>query len=111
MSGDVQRLDKFLWFARIVRTRSLAARLCVSGLVTVGGAAVVKPRHPIRVGDRIAVPLGRVRRTLVVASLGERRGPAAEARLLYEEPAPPVPLVDEIRARWTPLLDDAGADA
>jgi len=111
MNGDSQRLDKFLWFARIVRTRSLATRLCLTGLVEVGGAATAKPHHPVRIGDRIAVPLGRVRRTLIVAALGARRGPAAEARLLYQEPTPPVPLIDDVRARWTPLLDDAGADA
>jgi ribosome-associated heat shock protein Hsp15 len=106
MSGEFQRLDKFLWFARIVRTRSLAARLCISGLVTVGGVAVVKPRHPIRVGDRITVPLGRVRRTLVVMGLGERRGPAAEARLLYEEIAAPTRLA-ELAPAWEPILVDS----
>ena len=107
MSGGegTVRIDKWLWFARLARTRSLAARLCAAGLVSVGGAPVLKPHHPVRIGDHVAVARGRVRRRLVVQALGARRGPAAEARLLYHEPEPPLPL-ERIDPAWTPLLDE-----
>jgi ribosome-associated heat shock protein Hsp15 len=84
------RLDKWLWFARLARTRSMAARLCAAGCVAIGGRAVAKPHHPVRVGDAVTVDLPHHRRTLVVRALGDRRGPAPEARLLYDEPTPPV---------------------
>jgi len=71
------RLDKWLWFARLARTRSLAARLCTEGRVTVGGRDGVKPHHAIRVGDVVTVELPHLRRRLIVRALGERRGPAA----------------------------------
>ena len=104
------RLDKWLWFARFAKTRSLAAKLCASGLVTVGGAAPMKSHHPVRVGDVIAVPQGRALRRVRVLALGERRGPPAEARLLYEDAAPPLPLRDAERAAWTPLLQEEPID-
>ncbi len=85
------RLDKWLWFARLARTRSLAARLCQSGAVSVGGSVVLKPHHLVRIGDTVAIAQGRVRRRVVIAALGERRGPAAEARGLYDESEPPAP--------------------
>ena len=80
-----RRLDQWLWFARFVKSRSLAARLCAAGAVAVNGIAVTKANHLIRAGDTIAVPQGAFRRTVRVLALGARRGPAAEARGLYEE--------------------------
>ncbi len=85
-----RRLDQWLWFARLVKSRSLAARLCVAGAVTVNQAAITKANHLIRIGDTITVPQGAFRRTVRLLGLGMRRGPAAEARLLYEEIAPPI---------------------
>ena len=103
---DGLRLDKWLWFARIAKTRALAARLCAEGDVTIGTIAVRKPHHLVRVGDRIAVRQGPYRRDLTVRALGARRGPASEARLLYEEETPPVRLRDAEQAAWSPLLDE-----
>jgi ribosome-associated heat shock protein Hsp15 len=100
------RLDKWLWFARFAKTRSLAARLCVEGCITVGGAPVLKAGHPLRVGDVLTVRQGRMLRRVTVVALGERRGPPTEARLLYAEPAMPLPLLDLERLAWTPLIDD-----
>jgi ribosome-associated heat shock protein Hsp15 len=100
-----RRLDQWLWFARLVKSRSLAARLCASGAVTINGSAVRKPNHLVRVGDAVAAPQGAFRRTVRVASLGCRRGPAMEARLLYEEASAPVDLSD-LAPAWVPLLDD-----
>jgi ribosome-associated heat shock protein Hsp15 len=98
-----RRLDQWLWFARLVKSRSLAARLCVAGVVIVNGMAVRKPNHMLRIGDILAAPQGAFCRKVRVLSLGTRRGPASEARNLYEESAAPVHLSDLVPA-WTPLL-------
>jgi ribosome-associated heat shock protein Hsp15 len=99
------RLDQWLWFARLVKSRSGAARLCASGLVAVNGNPVRKPSHTIRVGDTVVVPQGTVQRTARVVTIGHRRGPAVEARLLYEEIAAATPLAALV-PRWLPLLDE-----
>jgi ribosome-associated heat shock protein Hsp15 len=98
-----RRLDRWLWFARFVKSRSLAARLCVTGVVTVNGMAVRKPNQMLRIGDILAAPQGAFCRTVRVLSLGTRRGPPSEARKLYEESATPVHLSD-LAPAWTPLL-------
>lgn len=98
-----RRLDQWLWFARLVKSRSLASRLCAAGAVAVNGLAVKKGNHAVRVGDAIELPKGPFRRTVRVLALGLRRGPTGEARLLYEEPAAPVRL-SELTAPWAPLL-------
>jgi len=100
------RLDKWLWFARLARTRSLAARLCALGCVGVGSTIAAKPHHPVRVGDAVTVELPRRRRRLIVQALGTRRGPAAEARLLYHEPEPAITLHEAGGAAWTSLFED-----
>jgi ribosome-associated heat shock protein Hsp15 len=78
------RIDKWLWAARFTKTRSLATEAVVGGRVHVNGARV-KAAKEVQVGDRIELTIGTVRRTVVVRALAERRGPAAEAALLYEE--------------------------
>jgi ribosome-associated heat shock protein Hsp15 len=105
-AGDAAtlRLDKFLWFARLARTRSLAARLCAAGAVAIAGRPILKPGHPVRVGDVLTAPQGRLIRTIRIVALASRRGPAAEAQALYAELTPPRPAAD---AAWTRLLDDA----
>jgi ribosome-associated heat shock protein Hsp15 len=100
------RLDKWLWFARFAKTRSLAAKLCAEGAVTISGAVVLKPGHALRVGDAVGVRQGAVLRQVTVRSLGTRRGPPAEARRLYDEPAPPLRLGAIERAEWVPLIDE-----
>lgn len=102
------RLDQWLWFARFTKTRSLAARLCAAGEVRVNGATVKKPHQTVRVGDVVVVPQGGWQRTVRVLALGLRRGPAAEARTLYEEAAMAVPLRDTA-PDWVPLLDEGDA--
>jgi ribosome-associated heat shock protein Hsp15 len=109
MNGDISatatlRLDKWLWFARLVRTRSLATRLCAAGCVAIGSHTGAKPHHPVRVGDAVTVDLPRHRRRLVVRSLGQRRGPPAEARWLYDEPTAPI-VLDDMTQAWTSLFD------
>jgi ribosome-associated heat shock protein Hsp15 len=104
-----RRLDQWLWFARLVKSRSLSVRLCAAGAVTLNGAAVRKSNQLVRIGDAIAAPQGGFRRTVRVLALGARRGPAAEARLLYQEVAAPVRLAD-LAPAWEPLLQDEDAE-
>ena len=97
------RLDQWLWFARFVKSRSLAARLCAAGSVELNGSPVKKPNQTVRIGDVIALPQGGLQLTVRVLALGSRRGPASEVRQLYEGTAPPVRLRD-LAPEWTPLL-------
>jgi ribosome-associated heat shock protein Hsp15 len=85
------RLDKWLWHARFAKSRAVAARLCESGRLRIGGEAISKPHRLVRVGDVLTFPAGRHIRTVRVAALGARRGPAAEAQALYQDLAPPDP--------------------
>jgi len=103
-----RRLDQWLWFARFAKSRSLAARLCASGLVAVNGVAVAKPNHAVRVGDTIVATQGGWRRTMRVLALGQRRGTAGEARTLYAEAAPASRVA---LAAWEPLLAEDEAEA
>jgi ribosome-associated heat shock protein Hsp15 len=100
-----RRLDQWLWFARLVKSRSRGARLCAAGAVVVNGMTVTKVNHILRIGETITVRQGAFCRTVRVLALGERRGPASEARLLYEETSPPVRR-SELMPAWTPLLSD-----
>lgn len=90
---DTIRLDKWLWQARFLKSRSLAAQLCAAGRVRVDGMIVEKAHYAVRVGSVLTFPQARRIRVVRVLSLGTRRGPAAEARTLYEDlaDAPPVP--------------------
>jgi ribosome-associated heat shock protein Hsp15 len=81
---DAVRVDKWLWAARFLKTRTLAADAVKGGLVALNGQRI-KPSHDVRAGDRLEITLGPVRRSVVVRGLSDRRGPATEAALLYEE--------------------------
>jgi ribosome-associated heat shock protein Hsp15 len=81
---DGVRVDKWLWAARLLKTRTLAAEAVKGGRVQVNGARV-KPSRDVGPGDELEVTIGQVRRTVVVRAVAERRGPAKAAALLYEE--------------------------
>ena len=83
-----QRIDKWLWFARFFKSRTLAAKLCEGDRVRVNRALVAKAHQQIRVGDVLTFPQARQIRVIRVVGLGDRRGPAAEARALYEDLSP-----------------------
>lgn len=86
---DRQRIDKWLWHARVVKTRSDAAALVEKGRVRINGARQTSPGHAIKLGDAITVALdGRVR-VLKVADFSGRRGDAAAGRGLYDDLQPP----------------------
>ena len=80
-----QRLDKWLWCARVVRTREAAAALVEAGHVRINGQKTLKPGHSARVGDVLTIVLNSRVRVLCITGLAERRGPAADTAL-YQEP-------------------------
>jgi ribosome-associated heat shock protein Hsp15 len=86
MSGGApaQRLDKWLWFARVLKSRTLAAEFVERGKVRVNRVRVVKPSQTVREGDVLTVSLRGQVLVLRVLAAGARRGPPLEARLLYE---------------------------
>jgi len=83
------RLDRWLWQARFCKTRSQATRLCQSGAIRTGGCKITKAHHRIKPGDILTFPLSRHIRVIRIVALGNRRGPATEARDLYQDLAPP----------------------
>ncbi|MDK4705465.1 MULTISPECIES: RNA-binding S4 domain-containing protein [unclassified Rhizobium] len=88
-SGSRQRIDKWLFFARMVKSRSLAQLYVQNGSVRVNGQRVVQPSHGVKAGDRVELSLERRDVILIVRAPGDRRGPFEEARLLYEDLTPP----------------------
>ena len=82
---DRQRIDKWLWHARVVKTRTSAAELVAKGHVRVNGARVVTPSHPVKAGDVLTIALDRRIRIWKVAGFAERRGDATAAQALYRE--------------------------
>lgn len=80
------RVDKWLWTARVFKTRGLAAEAVKGGRVHINGVAV-KPSRELSAGDELEVSIGPVRRTLIVRGAAERRVSAPEAAALYEETA------------------------
>lgn len=89
MNLPTLRLDKWLWFARLFKSRTLAAKLCQSGRVRVNGNLIGKSKHSIFEGDVLTFPKGPHIRVIKILKLGERRGPAQEAEGLYEDLDPP----------------------
>jgi ribosome-associated heat shock protein Hsp15 len=82
---DRQRLDKFLWHARVVKARTSAAQLVEKGHVRVNGVRETSPGHAVKPGDVLTIGLDRSVRVLKVIGFSERRGDAAAARVLYED--------------------------
>ncbi len=86
-----QRIDKWLWHARLARSRTAAQAIAVSGRVRINRQKSVTAAHPLRAGDVLTISLaGRVR-VLRVSAIAQRRGSASEAAGLYEELTPEAP--------------------
>jgi ribosome-associated heat shock protein Hsp15 len=103
---DPVRVDRWLWAARLFKTRSLATEAVRGGRVHVNGRAA-KPSRELRPGERVEITVGSLRRTLIVRATAERRGPAREAALLYDE----TPESVEARERAAAERRAAGAAA
>jgi ribosome-associated heat shock protein Hsp15 len=91
MNDALPRLDKWLWYARFFKSRSLASALCQSGKARISGGAVTKAHQRIKVGDVVTFPQGHHIRVVRILALATRRGPASEAQQLYEDLSPPKP--------------------
>ena len=83
-----QRLDKWLWHARVVKARTSAAALVEAGHIRVNGVREKAPGHAVKAGDVLTIALDRSVRVLKVAGFAERRGDARAARVLYDDLQP-----------------------
>ena len=95
MAGGEQRIDKWLFFARVAKSRSLAQKITQSGAVRVNREKVTNAAKLLRSGDVLTISLGDSVRILKMLDPGVRRGPAPEAATLYEDMTPkpePVPV-------------------
>ncbi|WP_316975766.1 RNA-binding S4 domain-containing protein [Shumkonia mesophila] len=90
MTEPTLRIDKWLWFARFFKSRTLAAKVCGGGRLRVNGEPIGKAHQMVRTGDVLTFPQGHDIRVVRVLALGTRRGPAPEARALYDDLEPPV---------------------
>ena len=92
----MQRIDKFLWFARFFKSRTLAASVVTGGRVRLNGERCEKASTIVKAGDTLTFPAGPHVRVIKVVSGGTRRGPASEAQTLYEDLTPaPTPKPDD----------------
>lgn len=98
-----QRLDKWLWFARIVKSRTLAQKLVEAGHVRIDANRVTQPAHRVDVGMVLTITYAQRVRVLKILDTGTRRGPAPEAQALYEDLSPEMP------KREKSLVAEAGA--
>ncbi|MCF6101160.1 RNA-binding S4 domain-containing protein [Mesorhizobium muleiense] len=104
-----QRIDKWLFFSRAVKSRSLAAKLVVAGRVRINRDKAAQASDLVRAGDVLTITLERRIFVWKVLGTGSRRGPAEEARLLYEDISPPPAPKGEAVADAIPALRDAGS--
>lgn len=89
MSGAEQRIDKWLFFARVCKSRSLAQKLTLSGAVRINREKTTSVSKLVKPGDVLTVSLGGGVKVLKILDPGSRRGPAVEAQTLYEDLTPP----------------------
>ena len=85
------RIDKWLWYARVLKTRSLAQKMVQGGAVRVNASRISAAHKVVRPGDVLTITLPSRVRVLKIVECGTRRGPASEAQALYEDLSPPVP--------------------
>ena len=88
MTEGAIRIDKWLWYARFFKSRTMAARLVTDGHVRVNRERVTKSHGAVRPGDVLTFPQGREIRVVRVLDCGDRRGPAPEAQTLYQDLEP-----------------------
>lgn len=104
MTLATQRIDKWLWYARFLKTRTAATKFVTAGKVRLNKTRITKPGHSVSAGDILTFTLNHQLRVIEVLAPGTRRGPAAEARTLYEDlsPAPQGAASDPAQAAETP---------
>lgn len=110
MTASQQRIDKWLWFSRLFKTRTLAAKIVNSGKIRINHQRITKASHEVQIGDTITYVANKKVRILKIAGIGARRGPAPEAVLLYDDISPPdIPLTIEARVNATSGQREDGA--
>ena len=109
MAEGRQRLDKWLFFARVVKSRSLGAKLAVSGRVRINRDKATQAADQVKPGDVLTMTLDRRIVIYRVLDPGVRRGPAEEARKLYEDLSPAPAPKDSAVPNAIPALRDAGS--
>lgn len=82
------RLDRWLWYARFFKSRSMATRACAGRKIRLNSRVIDKPHHNVRIGDVLTFFKGTRVRIIRIEELGTRRGPASEAGMLYEDLSP-----------------------
>ena len=102
------RVDKWLWYARFLKSRSLASRFVSDGNLRIGGERSTKPSRAVKPDDVLTFPQGNHVRVIKILEIGTRRGPAPEAQALYEDLSPPdtQPREKEIRTGPRPTKRD-----
>lgn len=99
MTDHTQRIDKWLWFSRQFKTRTLAAKKVTSGLIRLNHQRITKTSQMVQVDDTLTFVANKKVKILRVAAIGARRGPAQEAAMLYEDLSPPdLPVSKEVKA-------------
>ncbi len=88
-SQATQRIDKWLWHARIVKTRTLAQKLVSSGKVRIDREKASSPSHKLRIGNVLTITLAQQIRIPKITDMAQKRGPYSAAQLLYEDLSPP----------------------
>lgn len=104
-----QRIDKWLFFSRAVKSRSLAAKLVVAGRVRINSDKAAQASDLVKPGDVLTITLDRRISVWKVLATGVRRGPAEEARTLYEDMSPPPAPKGEAVPDAIPALREAGS--
>lgn len=104
-----QRIDKWLWHARVVKTRSLAQKLAEAGAVRKNRERVEQSSEAVRLGDVLTVTLPHRVLVLRVTGFADRRGSAADAQALYEDLSPPPPPRDPAASIPPPGLREPGS--
>ena len=104
-----QRIDRWLWCARFIKSRSLASGFVQTGRLRVNGERISKASRIVRPGDVLTFPLGPHIRVVKVLAPAARRGPAPEARALYEDMSPPARMQDGKPDGATPAARESGA--
>ncbi len=101
MADQSLRIDRWLWFARCIKTRTRAAALVQEGGLRINGKKIAKASHPVRPGDIVTLASNNRARVMHILKLGHRRGPASEAATLYrEEPGDTSPAKRDASARF-----------
>ena len=109
MAEGRQRIDKWLFFARVVKSRSLAAKLAVAGRVRINRDKASQASDMVKPGDVLTITLERRILVYKVLDPGKRRGPAEEARTLYEDLSPPPAPKEQAPLDAMPPLREAGS--